>query len=93
MVSKKDRHAFSVALSTTQGWLAVLVVWPLAQRLPWPALLLIGLGGVLYTVGMVLLVTGRPRLWPRWFSYHEVFHVLVVAASAVHFAAVARYIA
>jgi len=84
--------ALSVALQTTQGWLAVLLMWPLAQRLPWTALLLIGLGGVLYTVGMVFLVTNRPRLWPRVFSYHEVFHILVVAASALHFAAVARYI-
>ena len=91
-VSSTDRPAFSVALSTTQGWLAVLLLWPLAERLPWPALLLIGLGGVLYTVGMILLVTGRPRLWPRSFSYHEVFHVMVVAASAVHFGAIARYL-
>lgn len=92
-VSSKDGRKFSVALQTTQGWLALLLLWPLADRLPTPALVLIVLGGVLYTVGMVLLVTGRPRLWPRAFSYHEVFHVLVVAASAVHFAAVAAYVA
>jgi hemolysin III len=92
MISKKERHAFTVALSTTQGWLAVFLLWPLADRLPWPALVLMGLGGVLYTVGMVFLVTGRPRLWPRTFSYHEVFHVMVVAASAVHFVVIAKYL-
>ncbi len=84
---------FSIPLQTTQGWLALALLWPLAQRLPVPALLLLALGGLLYTVGMVFLVTGWPRLWPRSFSYHEVFHVLVVAASAVHFAVVARYVA
>ena len=92
-MASRPKHWASVALSTTQGWLALLILWPLAQRLPWTALMLIGLGGVLYTVGMVFLVTGRPRLWPRVFSYHEAFHVLVVAAAAVHFAVIAGWVA
>ncbi|MEX1208968.1 MAG: hemolysin III family protein [Acidimicrobiia bacterium] len=91
-IAKPPRHWVSVALSTTQGWLAIFLLGPLASRLPWTALLMIGLGGVLYTVGMVFLVTGRPRLWPRVFSYHEAFHVLVVAAAVVHFIAIARWV-
>ena len=55
--------------------------------------MLIALGGLLYTLGMVLFVMQRPRLWPRVFSYHEVFHVLVVAASAIHYAAIFAYVA
>ena len=65
---------------------------PLARLLPWQALALTLVGGVLYTVGMVFLVTGRPRLWPRWFSYHEAMHVLVIGGSACHFAMTLRYI-
>lgn len=84
--------AFSVVLQTIQGWLALVILYPLARRLPWTALFLVALGGVLYTVGMVILVTGRPRLWPRAFSHHEVFHLLVVAASGVHFAAISGYV-
>ncbi len=93
VVSRNPKHWLPVALSTTQGWLALLLLWPLSERLSATPLALIGLGGVLYTVGMVFLVTGRPRLWPRVFSYHEAFHVLVVIAAAVHFAAIARYVA
>jgi len=85
-------RSLSVALQTTQGWLGVLLLWPLARALPWTALLMIGLGGLFYTVGMVFLVTNRPRLWPAVFSYHEVFHILVVAGSSLHFAVVARYL-
>lgn len=85
-------RSLSIALQTTQGWLAMFLLWPLSGRLPWTALLLIGLGGLFYTVGMVFLVTNRPRLWPRVFSYHELFHVFVVAASALHFAAIWRYV-
>jgi hemolysin III len=47
---------------------------------------------VLYTVGMVFLVTGWPRLWPRVFSSHELFHVLVVAASGLHYLVAYRYV-
>jgi hemolysin III len=92
-LSRRPRHWTSVALATTQGWLALFLLWPMAQRLPWTALAVIGLGGVLYTVGMVFLVTNRPRLWPRVFSYHELFHVMVVLAAATHFTATARWIA
>ena len=101
-------HWFSVSLQVTQGWLALLLLAPLSQRLPWPAisLLLLGehpkgdvaprmlllLGGLLYTIGMVAYATKRPRLWPHVFSYHEVFHVFVVAGSAAHYAMTFAYV-
>ena len=93
VISKAPKHWASVALATTQGWLAVLLLVPLAHRLPWTALMLIGLGGVLYTVGMIFLVTNWPRLWPRVFSYHEAFHVFVIAAAALHFSVIAAWVA
>lgn len=92
LARRSPSRALSIALQTTQGWLAMFLLWPLSSRLPWTALLLIGLGGVFYTVGMVFLVTGRPRMWPRVFSYHELFHVFVVVASSLHFAAISRYV-
>ena len=85
--------AFSVALQTSQGWVGLPFLVRLAQHLPLSALALTVLGGVLYTVGMVAFVTNRPRLWPHVFSYHEVFHVLVVAGSSVHYAMIFRYVA
>jgi len=84
---------YSIALQTTQGWLALPFIVPLAHRLPWPAVLLAVLGGISYTTGMVFLVTNRPRLWPRVFSYHEVFHVFVVAGSSAHYAMALWYMA
>ncbi len=83
----------SITLQTVQGWLALLVMVPLVQRLPTTAVGLIVAGGVLYTVGLVMLIARRPFLWPRYFSYHEAMHVLVIAAAACHFAMIARYVA
>ncbi len=89
----KVGHWFSVAAQSTHGWLAVFLIVPLFQRLPLVAIALTVAGGLMYTVGMIFLTTRRPRLWPRVFSYHEAFHVLVIAAGAAHFVMIARFIA
>lgn len=52
---------------------------------------LIALGGVLYTAGAVVYARQRPDPSPSVFGYHEVFHVLVVAAAVAHFVAVAAF--
>lgn len=52
---------------------------------------LIALGGVLYAAGAVIYALQRPDPSPRVFGYHEIFHVLVIAAAAAHFAAVALF--
>ena len=82
----------SVMMSTILGWLGVFFFWPMIQRLGWLPVGIVLAGGLLYTVGMVFLVTNRPRLWPRVFSYHEVFHIMVVSATSLHFLVIWRYV-
>ena len=53
------------------------------------AVALLATGGLLYTLGAVVYARRRPDPAPRVFGYHEVFHVLVIAAAAAQFAAVA----
>ena len=86
-------HGYSVALQVAQGWLAVLLLAPLYERLGWPAVGLLLLGGLFYSLGMVAFTTQRPRLWPHVFSYHEIFHILVVGGSAAHYAMTFLYVA
>ncbi len=74
------------------GWLTVVPFVRIMRALPWQGNGLIILGGVLYTIGAVVYATRRPDPFPRWFGYHEVFHVLVVAASTAHYLAVWRYV-
>jgi hemolysin III len=81
-----------VALATILGWLSLLFIWPIAQRLGWVPIAWLAIGGIIYTIGMVFLVTNRPRLWPRVFSYHEVFHVMTIVATGAHFLAIWRYV-
>lgn len=83
----------SITMQIVQGWLALPFLGLVARALPPAALWLLVLGGISYTVGAVFFVTRRPRLWPHVFSYHEVFHVFVVAGSALHYAAIVGYVA
>ena len=83
---------FSVTLQTTMGWLVVVPIAQFARRLPLSALLVLLLGGVFYTVGMVIFATSRPKLFPRVFSHHELFHVLVVAGSVAHYLVVSLWV-
>ena len=45
-------------------------------------------GGVLYSAGAAIYAAKRPDPAPAVFGYHEVFHALVIAGSALHYAAV-----
>ena len=46
------------------------------------------LGGVLYSIGAIIYTARHPDPSPAVFGYHEIFHVLVVAAAVCHFAVV-----
>ncbi len=81
----------SVSLQLSMGWIALAWVPGIVDELGLGALVLILLGGLLYTVGAVIFLTKWPKLLPRSFSYHELFHVLVITASVLHFMAIWLY--
>lgn len=81
----------SVTLQLVMGWTVLLWLPQIWSSLGWGAIVFIAVGGVFYTLGSVIFMTKWPRLFPRSFSYHELFHVLVVVASVFHFLAVALY--
>lgn len=89
----RREQVLSITLHMTLGWLALLLTVPLWQRLGVVPVSFYIAGGVLYTVGMVFMATGRPQLWPRVFSAHELFHVLVIAAAAFHYTAAVGWVA
>jgi hemolysin III len=92
LLVRRQRFHLSIGLMVTLGWLSVALMVPLARRVGGTVVALIAIGGVVYTIGMIIVVTQHPRLWPRVFSSHELFHVLVVTASVVHFVAIYHYV-
>ena len=72
----------SYVLYLAQGWAIVLALGPLAAAVSDRVLILLGIGGVLYTVGVVF------HLWNGLRYHNAVWHGFVLAAAGCHYAAV-----
>lgn len=70
------------------GWVAVFFLGPFWRQGGPLVVLLIALGGLLYTAGAVVYALKRPNPSPRWFGFHEIFHAFTVTAFAAHWTAV-----
>ncbi len=81
-------HAATGTLYVVLGWLAAVALPTALRRLDTADIVLMFTVGVLYTAGTVVLVTRWPDPFPDVFGYHEVWHAMVVAASACYFAVV-----
>lgn len=84
---RRSRAAAGV-LYLVLGWLAVLTVPEVVRRLGPVDLALLGLMGLLYTAGAVVLARRAPDPVPDVFGYHEVWHGAVVLACACYFVVV-----
>jgi hemolysin III len=82
---------FTSAVYLSTGWVAIVTLPQLWEEIGPVGVGLIALGGALYTAGAVIYARRRPDPRPQVFGYHEIFHVLVIAAAAVQYAAVAIY--
>ncbi|MDX6663482.1 MAG: hemolysin [Solirubrobacterales bacterium] len=73
------------------GWVGVVAFPGLLEHAGVAAVALIAAGGLIYSAGALVYATQRPDPSPAVFGYHEVFHLLVIAAASLHFAAIAAY--
>ena len=77
-------HPLIAASYIAVGWVALVDAPKLIDRLGPGQFALLLAGGVMYTVGAVVLAARRPDPWPATFGFHEIFHALVIAAAACH---------
>ncbi len=88
LVLRRSLTWLSITLQMVMGLSLVFWLPRLFDRFGWSVTWPILAGGAAYTIGMIMFATRWPRLSPRVFSAHELFHVLVVAASSLHYVAV-----
>jgi hemolysin III len=74
------------------GWLAVIAIPQMLDRLGPPPLVLLGVGGLLYSLGAIVYARRSPDPWPRTFGFHEIFHAFVIAAATAHYVAVVGWV-
>ena len=91
----RDRtpHWTRVILYVLMGWAVALVWGPVTHALPHGAVVWMVAGGILYSVGVAVLGSDRPHLWPGRFSAHDLWHIFVIAGSTCHFWLIWRYVA
>ena len=82
----------SITLQHTMGWLSLVAIPLVWQRVGPGAVWLLLAGGLMYSVGTVVFALKRPRLAAHVFSYHELFHVFVILGSLFHFLSVWWYV-
>jgi hemolysin III len=79
----------SAAIYISLGWVAIIAMPQMLDRLGVLGVGMIVAGGLLYTAGAIVYARKWPDPAPTVFGYHEIFHVLVVVAAALHFAVIA----
>ncbi|MFK0020590.1 hemolysin III family protein [Streptomyces sp. NPDC090798] len=67
------------------GWAAVFFLPDFMRTGGIAVLVLVIVGGLLYSAGGVIYGIKRPNPSPSWFGFHEVFHSLTLAAFVVHY--------
>ena len=71
----------------------MFAIEPAIDTIPAGALWWLLYGGLAYTVGAIVYATKKPDPWPRWFGFHEIWHLFVMAGAFCHFWAIAFYLA
>lgn len=76
----------------SMGWLVVFFFSPIAMYLGIGAIVLMLVGGLCYSVGVLVFASGRPNPFPPYFGTHEIWHLAVLAGSTAFFIVMLRYV-
>jgi hemolysin III len=76
-----------VPLYLLLGWVAAFFIVPIMHGAGVAALVLLIVGGALYSIGGVLYGLKWPNPWPTTFGHHEFFHACTAVAAICHYIA------
>ena len=81
----------TIGLYIGTGALVVPLLPELVERFPPGGLTLLVAGGALYVIGALMYAMRWPDLHPS-FGHHDLFHVVVIVASTLHYIFLAGYV-
>jgi hemolysin III len=82
----------TAAIGLSLGWGGLAVLPQLVVQLNPGAVVLLGVGGILYTLGAIIYARRWPDPAPAVFGYHELFHALTIVAVACQYVAIAFFV-
>lgn len=82
-------RGYVTAVYLALGWIGALAMVSLWDDAGPGCVLLLAGGGICYTIGAIVHAAHRPDPWPNVFGYHEIFHIFVIVAAAMHYVAIA----
>ncbi len=84
----KGARLTSLALYVIMGWMGLALVDPLSRALTWDGLAWLVGGGLVYTGGIVFYLFDE-----RFKHWHGIWHLFVMAGSALHYATIVKFVA
>ena len=84
----KRTRVLSLIIYVLMGWIALVAVMPLVDTLSPAGFAWLAAGGLAYTAGIVFYVYDE-----RFTHWHGIWHLFVVAGSALHYIAILLYVA
>jgi hemolysin III len=85
---KQKTRIVSLVIYILMGWVALIAVVPLVNTLMWAGFAWLAAGGVAYTAGIVFFVNDE-----KFRHWHGIWHLFVLAGSALHYCAILFYVA
>lgn len=74
------------------GWLVIIAIYPLNRVFSPGAMAWLFAGGIAYTVGGLIYATKWPKINLKYFGFHEIFHIFVLAGSFCHYWLMFKYV-
>ena len=79
-------RVFYAMIYLVMGWLAIIPIRQMLASMTAVQTFLLFTGGLFFTLGGIIYATKRPRLFPGVFSFHELFHIMVLLGGGFHYA-------
>ncbi|UQX55568.1 hemolysin III family protein [Cytobacillus pseudoceanisediminis] len=92
MIWFRSPRWLSTAFYIAMGWIIVFAFSPLSESLSSNGVMLLLLGGILYTIGGVIYAIKPKFLEFKHLGFHEIFHIFIMMGSMAHFLCVFMYV-
>jgi hemolysin III len=82
----------STAIYLAMGWVVIFAIVPMLKLFSIQAFLWLLAGGMSYTIGAIFYGLKWPDLKNKYFSFHEIFHILILLGSLCHYYFIVHFV-